>query len=295
MNEEKLNILMAVNQKYVPQMKTLICSIGVNCKQAVDIYLMHSELPESIIDKLSQFVAKWCKGNLIAIKLDKAFLKNAKLGNHFSVEMYYRIFASEYLPQNLKRILWLDADIVVLKNIETFYKCNMNGKSIVACKHREKDLDNPLINQEAIKRIGVDDDFIYFNSGVLLMDLQKIRNYFNHDKVCNLIAEYNEKLIYPDQDILNLIYQNDVFFADETIYNFQVHFDWSFRDEENHIENNVVILHFAGPVKPWKYNTKHFSYQYYWKYYLLHGKKSVYLKYLIMQKIYEVYRIMKKY
>lgn len=290
---QKMNLLMAVNEKYVPQLRTLICSLGENCSLPIDIYLMHSKLCSDTIKNLKKIVHEKCKGNLVEIKINESFLKNAKLGNHFSVEMYYRIFASEYLPENIDRILWLDADIVVLKDLKYFYNSNLHNKSIGACKHREKDVLNPIVNQESIKRLGMDTNSIYFNSGVLLIDLNKIRKNFNQEKVISLIRKYNDILVYPDQDILNLMYVNDVHFVDESIFNYQVHYDWNYIGEAKHIKNDVAILHFAGPFKPWDYKSNHFSYDYYWKYYLVHGKRSVYLKYLILKKIYTIYMALK--
>lgn len=294
MSTSKINILMAINQKYILQMKTLICSLGINNKNVIDIYLLHSELNQGTIEELKGLTKKFCGGTLHEIKLDKMFLKNAKILNHFSIEMYYRIFASEYLPDDIERILWLDADIVCLRDLKEFYDSKMDEKSIMVCMHREKNEEFPKVNAEAIERLALDRTKGYFNSGVILMDMRKIRENFNHKYTCELLEKYKKKLIYPDQDILNILYQDDVKYADKTIYNYQVHYDWDYQNEVNHIKENVVILHFAGPAKPWGYKTFHFSYQYYWKYFFLHGSKRVYFKCMLKHSIYEMFKKVQK-
>lgn len=297
---ETMNILMAVNRKYVTQMKTLLCSLGCNNDCIIDVYLMYTELSEHTIEDLKQFVTKWCRGRLHAIKINNSFLQNAKLLLHFSIEIYYRIFAVEYLPENIDRILWLDADIVVISDIREFYYSDLKGYSVAVCAHREKDITNKVVNKDAIRRLGwQDENNIYFNSGVILMDLKKIRKYFNHDYTIELInsantRDYEHRIIYPDQDILNIIYQSDKLCVDESIFNYQVHYDWNYDSEKEFVNKFVKILHFAGPVKPWDYKTFHFTYAYYWKYYLMFGRKSVYYKCKIKRQIYFIYKQIKK-
>lgn len=295
MKKDIINVLMAVNKNYLEQMKTLICSLGENNNSIIDIYLIHNELAYEDIELLSNLLEKQCKGKLHEIKVSSSFLKGAKVNEHFSIEMYYRIFATELLPQNLDRILWLDADIVTIRSIENLYFTNLKGLSIGACGHREKDVNNNLINNQALKRLKLGNNKTYFNSGVLLMDLNKIRNNFNKDDILNLIYKMESILENPDQDILNIMYCDDVLVLDKNCYNYQVHYDWKDPNEKNIIQNTVAILHYVGPAKPWKATSNHFTYNYYWKYYLKHGKSSVYNKYKIELARNELVKKMKQF
>lgn len=135
------------------------------------------------------------------------------------------------------------------------------------------------INRMACERLKLGKDTVYFNSGVLLMDLNKIRKSFNKSATLDLIYRMETVLENPDQDILNILYQNDVLLLDKNIYNYQVHYDWEFANEKEKINERAIILHYVGPAKPWKPTTYHFSYEYYWKYYLEHGSSKEYKKY----------------
>lgn len=286
---------MAINRKYLDQLKTVVCSLGTNCSCPVDVYLMHTELTEKDIISLTKLVQRMCGGCLHEIKIMDSFLTKAKTYNHFSKEMYYRIFASEFLPRTISRILWLDADVLILKDLKQLFNCDLQGNSIAVCSHREKDNEDPLVNRKAIERLGMQENDIYFNSGVLLMDLDKIRKNFQKERVLELIYEKSDMLIYPDQDILNILYQHDKLMLDWKVYNFQIHFDWKFPNEKDYLKNNVVIIHYAGHFKPWKYNSYHFSYKYYWKYYLLHGRKATYLANILKTKMYTLYNYIRKF
>lgn len=295
MKEDRINVLMAINRSYLEQMKTVICSLGANCSCVVDIYVMHTELTKDDIQKLDYLLRKMCGGNLYEIKMNSDFLKGAKTLSHFSIEMYYRIFASEFLPKTIDRILWLDADLVVLQDIEELFNIDLEGKSIAACGHRERNESNPAMNNAGIERLGLRNDDVYFNSGVLLMDIGKIRENFNKDSVLKLIYENQNILIYPDQDILNLMYKDDKIILDWKKYNFQTHFDWTFFNEMEYIRSMVSIVHYVGPFKPWLYTSSHFSYQYYWKYYFLHGSKFTFYKNEFMKILFSVYMKLKKH
>ncbi len=286
MNVDRLNILVAVNGNYITPLKTLICSLGYNNDAIVDIYIMHSCLEDETILDLREFVHAHTGGALHELKVNGVFLKNAAVTSHFSVEMYYRIFASEYLPAKVDRILWLDADIIVNKSLQEFYFSDFAGKSVIVCAHREKNENVPVINEEAVKRLSLQARSVYFNSGVILMNVAKMRESFQHDAAMQLIdgiktRPKTHEILYPDQDILNILYENDRLTVDKDIYNYQVHYNWYFPNEKDHIRDNVVILHYLGPAKPWKYQTDHFSYKYYWKYYLMFGKKWDYVTYSV--------------
>lgn len=276
-----MNILMAVNQNYFLQMLTLLCSLGENNSSKIDVYLIHNELTAKHIQLVQNMMKEKNYGCVYEIKVDSTFLEGAKVNEHFSIEMYYRIYASELLPKEIDRILWLDADIVTIKSIEGLYHTDLQGNSIAACVHRERFAGCDAINDRAVKRLEMDPECRYFNSGVLLMDLKKIRENFQKEAVTELIYQKESVLENPDQDILNLLYCHDVLLLDESVYNYQVHYDWDAVNEQQHVLNNVVILHFVGPAKPWKPDTMHFTYDYYWRYYLVHGSKANYEAYKV--------------
>lgn len=278
---KNMNILMAVNRNYLEQMKTLICSIGDNNCGSVDIYLIHNELNRKEVSEIAGLIKRTCDGALREIKVSENFLEGAKVNEHFSVEMYYRIFATEFLPKDLDRILWLDADIVTIKSLESLYHLDLQGHSIAACGHRENDEDVKLINSSACQRLKLGSDTVYFNSGVLLMDLNKIRKTFDKSATLDLIYKMENVLENPDQDILNIMYQHDVLVLDKSIYNYQVHYDWKAIKEKENIQDCAVIIHYVGPAKPWKPTTYHFTYDFYWKYFLMHGSGKDYKKYRV--------------
>ena len=45
----------------------------------------------------------------------------------YPVEIYFRLFASLYLPSSVDRVLYLDTDIVVINNLKELYEMDFSG------------------------------------------------------------------------------------------------------------------------------------------------------------------------
>lgn len=259
-----INILVAVNDNYCIPLQTMLLSLAKTNRDHLDLYLMSSELSRRNIMKLEKHMKNNCHGTLHIIEVSRDFLKDAPIGNHFSKEMYYRIFCSIFLADTLDRVLWLDADIIVIKDIGDLYRMDFQGCSIVACDERQGEGGEEIARSCNI-RLGRREDQRYFNSGVMLFNLEKIRKHFSKEQIFQLIDSKRNILVSPDQDILNLVYEDDVVFADAIRFNYQVHFDWWMNDEKGLINDQTCILHYIGPWKPWKPKNTHFTFKYYWQ------------------------------
>lgn len=117
--------------------------------------------------------------------------------NQFSIEIYYRILIPWLLPDSVDRALWLDSDIIISGDIAPFYHLDLVEHCIAACE------DGGCINRKTRgqdnDRLGLDGKHRYFNSGVLLMNLNLIRRRFSQEEVCTLAVRIREKLIYGQQ------------------------------------------------------------------------------------------------
>ena len=80
--------------------------------------------------------------------------------------MYYRLLAPHLLPGHVHRILYLDPDTLVINPLRPLWDMDLNGNLFAAAAHTGKTELANSINQ---LRLGTDHN--YFNSGVLLMDL----------------------------------------------------------------------------------------------------------------------------
>lgn len=253
-----MNILISVDENYLKYVKSMIYSLRCCVKDDIKVFLFKNSLEKNSLEDLRNFLKNKCKACLEIIESPKGCFEGLPLGNqHFTIEMYYRLIAQFVLPSNIDRILWLDADIIVKKDITSFYYQQFDGKSMVVCP----DINCNLKEIDELKcKIGLSKRHRYFNSGVLLLNLQKLREDTTIDGVLSICMDLRNKVEYPDQDILNYLYQNKVKYADELVYNFQT-FEGKVARKER---KRIAIIHYVGQKKPWKYKFINNMSIYYW-------------------------------
>lgn len=243
-----MNILISVDSNYLDKAKTMLYSVRMHTEECIIVYLLNHSLKLNEVSDFVYFMSKRCNISVVEIDVSKTELDNLPIGNlNFSIEMYYRILAQFLLPESLDRVLWLDADLVVLKSINDFYNTNFSGKKYIVAQDMSDGL--PWVN--IVKRkINLPQNTKYFNSGVLLINLELLRRTTQIDNIIDKCISMRNVLTYPDQDILNYLYCGQVGYVDPLKYNYQL--SGKKRLDKKTLKN-IVILHYTGKLKPWFY------------------------------------------
>ncbi|WP_233549524.1 glycosyltransferase family 8 protein [Lysinibacillus yapensis] len=223
-----------------------------NDKESFTIYLMHSSLLKEELSELREFIEN--QGNLLEIiEIKDDYFSDAPILLHYTKEMYYRLLAFKFLPQDLDRILYLDPDILVINSVSGLYNQDISGHLYAAAYH-----DILSIREINKVRLNAYDIDAYYNSGVLLMNLELQRKIVDEQEIYNFVQKNGQKLIMPDQDILNALYSQKIKSLDERLYNYDTRYYRYYKLKNNgicdmdYIFENTVILHFCGKKKPWK-------------------------------------------
>lgn len=243
-----MNILISVNQKYLDKAESMLLSLRLHTPGEIRVFLMAHSLNEKEIDRFRRFLTRHDMA-LELVDVHHTELDAFPLGNrHFSIEMYYRILAQFLLPADLERILWMDADIIIRKDLTEFYNQDFNRKLLCVC--RDKSQESPEV--VSIKeRLGLGQEHVYFNSGVLLLNLARLRQATTRTNILKVAAALSDRLTYPDQDILNFLYTNEVKYCPWEVYNYQVLYER--RIPKDRLAK-IAILHYVGECKPWNYH-----------------------------------------
>ena len=125
--------------------------------------------------------------NITFIKMDNRY-NTAFSDKYITKQAYYRFSLGELLP-HLNKIIYIDTDIIVYKDLLNFYNLNFNGKMILA---------HPTIGNRKTLKLG----YLKINSGILLLNLYEMRKYKLEKKVIEITKKV-KKLRYHDQSILN--------------------------------------------------------------------------------------------
>ncbi len=257
---DKINILLSVNKKFLEHIEELIVSLLKHSSKRIDIYLMYVEKELSLedLEHIKKFVDNIGNGKINPIKFDTKSLEGMPItdneGNFFGMEAYSRLFCAFKLPKELDKILYLDADMICTGDIVELYNIDFEDKMWIACR------DNG-IQEKDLNRLGLPLDCEYINSGMLIINLKKIRENYKEADIVKMIRDVRKVLIYPDQDFINKVFYGQIKIISNK-YNLMAK-DIRYKD----LDETPLIIHYAGSFKPWDENVSRFDIEYIKPYY----------------------------
>ena len=265
-----ISIAICPNDYYVPFTYVSMISILSSKEEFtfISFYIIITrEFKKRNIDFLLTLYEQFDYFNISFITMDDRY-KNAYLSRRMTVQTYFRFSLGEFFPY-LNRILYLDSDIIVYKDLSKLFNLNFNGKMVLG----------QVTGYNRSKKTG----FFNINNGILLFNLYQMRKLKIEEKVLNIIQK-KEKLRYHDQTLLNRNFKEYI-----GIFPLEYHIrNWGNFEEAkrwNKIAGSVYdedyfyfaqkypyIRHFLGSQKPIKSEKNHIEDWWYF------ARKSKYYK-----------------
>lgn len=164
--------------------------------------------------------------------------KRSGSGDFFaSAVYYYRAFIARLFPQYDKGI-YVDSDTILMGDIGKLYDIEL-GEDVIAARVDPKVAMVPEFVEYVEKALDVPAKN-YVNSGVLLMDLKKLRKLHYITKMTDLVKK-DADLVAPDQDYLNVILKGRIKHLNKC---------WNLQPEGED-PKGAKLLHFNLSKKPW--------------------------------------------
>lgn len=163
-----------------------------------------------------------------------------------SVVAYARMLVPNSLPRAGARLLYLDSDIVVIDSLRPLFDASLAPAVLAAVP----DPVPPWIDRSfRTEVLNLPDPEFYFNSGVLLIDIDAWQRKAVTEKAFDFINNLSAgtRLRYPDQDVLNAILANCWLPLDRKWNYFRV----TDADGLQGFRAEAAIVHFASGKKPW--------------------------------------------
>lgn len=256
-----INILVSFDDRYMKYTEVMLYSLCKHTDETVRVWLLNKRLTVKSCDECRIFLKTKCRAELEVIAIDASVFNEMPTGA-ITIETYSRVIAQHVLPADLDRILWLDGDIIINRDIAPFYHQDMGDSYCVACKDNWSDTEY-IKNHQA--ELQISPEISYFNAGVLLLNLEVLRKEVSLQNVASACTLLKPKILFADQDVLNYLYAGRVKYADKMLYNCQ---RFGKKEEENQVQyDQVVILHYTGVRKPWDIRFLDKRAKYYWKMY----------------------------
>jgi lipopolysaccharide biosynthesis glycosyltransferase len=172
---------------------------------------------------------------------------------HFTRATLFRLGLEKLAPADCHRLLYLDADITVLRDVRELYDMDLEGNPVAAAIDAFVD---PIAFAE---RWSLTPGPEYFNAGILVIDLDMVRAEKLFTKAAKFVADNDPPL--NDQDGLNFACWGR-WKRFSVAWNAQRHMAIAALIAEMSVDKHLGnqqprIIHFTGPEKPWLPNVYH--------------------------------------
>jgi lipopolysaccharide biosynthesis glycosyltransferase len=136
----------------------------------------------------------------VAPSLDR-HAETMKATHHFSRAVYARLFVDRYLPEDVRRVIYLDSDIVCRAPLRDLWTATAQLELLAAVPEK---IDE-LTLAETKSRLGMPPGSVYFNSGVLVLNLTTWREVSALSRMLACLNSCSSKIRWPDQDVINAV------------------------------------------------------------------------------------------
>jgi lipopolysaccharide biosynthesis glycosyltransferase len=235
-----VNIVIVATANYLWGAAVTVRSALEACSTILNAYVISVDLSPDDKKRLSD---SWQSPNLGIVKfIDFDLSQVDKLRSTLLVKSkspYARFFIPEYLA-GVSRCIYLDTDLIVCSDLNSLQALDLEGKSS-ACVI-DGGIDTPEQQQRLRDKLKLRNPQQYFNSGVIVMDLDAWRRQNIQSKALTIAQQNYDLLDQMDQDALNIVLQDDWVVLDPK---------WNTSKGRADVHFTDGIIHFLGKVKPW--------------------------------------------
>lgn len=245
----EIPVFFSIDNSYAPFLAVALYSAVKNAspKRRYRAVILHQELSAQNAEKLKALETPYFKIDLTPMQANFAALddrmSNRLRCDYFTLTIYFRLFIPAMFPQYSKGI-YIDSDVVINGDLADLFAIDIGENFIGACRDLSI-ADIPPLVAYTENAVGVKGNE-YINSGVLLMNLKKMRDCDLEGHFLNLLNTYHFDSIAPDQDYLNAICNGNIYYLPE---------EWdAMPNADRPPLKNPSLIHYNLFSKPWCYS-----------------------------------------
>jgi lipopolysaccharide biosynthesis glycosyltransferase len=266
MTTEHVNVAVHFDRSYAVHATTMVRSLLDNAAPHchVDLYVLGVDLTPEIKAKAT---ASWPAERLTVhwTAVNLAPFQSLLDGSGYPSVAYSRILLDWLLPERVARVISLDSDGLVLGDIADLWR----QAPVHGCASAVVDLTVLRVGNDPSPFIRLADHCVhapYFNSGVMVVDLDRWRHLGITRQCLELARRFPAQAVYADQSLLNAVLRDEwealplrwncnAFWIAESSYpTFQGRS--ATMTEVGEASRDPGFVHFVGRRKPW--NTEDF-------------------------------------
>lgn len=258
-----MNVVFASDRGYLPHLSVALASlIDSNYEVPLNIYIINTDIKSDEWLNLVELDTQ-NKHTFFNAQINDDDLVDLVTNYHFTKANYYRLFIDDIVPYN--KALYIDSDVVINGNLAELWNTNIEDFYLAAVEEpnfsRHHDLEMSLNAK-------------YFNSGVMLLNLDVWRKNGVRKRVLEFVRRKPDAIQFVDQCGLNAVIDGD-WLSVSPKYNMQTaildmensarkrHYDFDGIDDD---VKSPVVIHYTGSSKPWHLLNNHPYKKKYWNY-----------------------------
>lgn len=245
-----INVMYQFDNKYAPFAGISLFSLLENNKNHfINIFFASMDVSVENIKKIEEMCKKY---HTVTYWIDtmqaQQNIEELSLGKwNGSYAAWLKVFLINDIPEDVKRILYLDCDTLVEDDLEELFFMDLEGKPVAAVYD--------CLGESQCVRIGCER---YYNAGVTLYDLDGIRKSNTSGQMFSHLQENKHRYALNDQDFLNDYFREKIvtlplrynmqgflcmYKADNYLKVYQSDYFYS-KDEIEEAKKNPCIIHF---------------------------------------------------
>jgi len=207
-----ITIFTVCDNHFAVLLAALIKSIDANhhTGEPVNLYIVGDQLStankENLVKCANPAIFSFFWVEILDIMKDKS---NLPLDNSsFPLIVYIRLFFPLFLPSEIEKVIYLDVDMIVRKDISLLWNTDLGDKMIAGVPDRSEIVSCSWGGIANYKELGIAPETKYFNSGLLFINCRKWIASNITEKIVTCISRNTKYANFPDQYGLNVIFAN---------------------------------------------------------------------------------------
>jgi lipopolysaccharide biosynthesis glycosyltransferase len=246
----------------MPLAATLASLIGtLDPGWRLDVTILDGGIRRANARRIEQLASESCSLRWVVPDAEKLGEVVRRVESTYPVASYYRLLLPALLPPQLSRVIYLDTDLVVEESISKLWETDLHGAWTGGV---HEGLPRRMITRLAAVDEDQDLDRLYFNAGVLLIDLDAWRSNQATELLLDFIGRHPGELEFADQDALNIVLSDHWmpvparWNQTSGLRNLAGNSSCLYGSEElAEALTNPAIIHFSEHAKPWLRGSEH--------------------------------------
>ena len=259
----EINIVCCGDEKYAMAMATMVYSASVNLSRyyRLRVFVIDGGISPASQQRFNEKIASRDNVEVEWVKIDLAQLTDLPTVGHLLSSVYLRLLMGDVLPTELDRVIYLDVDMLVEGDLSELWKEEFGQATVLAVRNYSRSFMRsylPLPGVDPLRRRRER----YFNSGVMLVNLNRWREEKIGRAALEYIREHRAAIQFGDQDGLNAVLfgkweELDISWNAQVdkLLNPQQLGQGEMYDEIRRRRDELLyrprIQHFTGDKKPW--------------------------------------------